>query len=513
MVSATPADPPVLWASGIAKSFGGIRALTGVDIQVRAGEVLALVGANGAGKSTLINVLTGGEQPDAGEIRIGSQSFGAGGNDDLTPIRASSLGIAVIHQEFSLIPDLSVAENVFLGRLPTRRFGFVDSRRVVDDAQTILDGLGTAIDARAKVRDLSIAHQQLVEVARALAVDARILLMDEPSAVLGGRSLELLFEAVTRLRDQGVAIVYISHRLDEVFAIADRVMVMRDGLVVGTGPVSSFTKDDLVHLTVGRSVSTHERRHAANPGETLMKVSDLRTPDGGITGISFELRAGEILGLGGFVGSGRTRLLRALFGVIPSTGHVEVCGKGIPRSPRDAVAKGVAMTPEDRKAHGLHLSKSARFNISLAALTRLSRVGLVHRRDERDLAIRMVERLDVRSAGVGQTVGQLSGGNQQKIVLAKWLATSPCVLLMDEPTRGIDIAAKSEVFRLIRELAEHGMGIIVVSSEIPELLVIADRVLVMCDGRIAGELSAEEATEERILRLATTDSDSLPSIA
>lgn len=495
-------DPPLLEARGLRKTYGGIKALAGVDFTCRPGEVQALVGENGAGKSTLIKLLTGAVVPDAGEIQVGAELFSP--VRPLVPGVARDLGIVVIHQEFNLLPHLTVAENVFLGKMPSTSMGWVRKRETARRTGEILRRLGADVDPYDKPRSLSVASQQLVEIAKALAWDARVLLMDEPSAVLGGRNLERLFATVRTLRDSGVGVVYISHRLEEVFEIADRVTVLKDGMLVDTRPVEEANRGDLVRMMVGRSLERQFPERTARVGEPVLRMETVppshvvdRSP------VSLEVRAGEILGIGGMVGSGRTRLLRSLFGLAEPLGKLRVVGRRGPRSPKDAIRLGIGFIPEDRKGEGLFIGKPVGFNMVAVAQGRLSRFGFARAEAERRVCTDLLTRLGIKTSGLSQTVGHLSGGNQQKVVLAKWMAANPRILMMDEPTRGVDVAAKAEVYAHMRSLTEQGLAIIMVSSEMPELLAMSDRIAVMRDGRIVGQLSADEATEERVIALAT----------
>jgi len=493
----------VLSAEGIRKAFGGAKALADVDFSCRNGEVHALVGANGAGKSTLIKILTGVLPPDAGTIRIDDQIFGPG-HRRLTPSAAKSLGIAAVYQEFTLMPDLTMAENIFLARLPRGRFGMVSTRSMNEDAAELLNSLGISLDPRTKVRLLSVAERQIVEVAKALAQKARLVLLDEPSAVLGGRTLEQLFAAVRGLRAHGVSIVYISHRLAEVFEIGERVTVLRDGHVVAAGPVAATNRDELIRAIVGRPVNEQYPRRAAEPGEVIVSVRGLNAVDGRLSNVSLDIRAGEILGIAGFVGSGRSRLLRCLFGVEKViSGAIQVVGGRPPSSAREAVKLRMALTPEDRRLQGLFLQKPLRFNLTIVVLRLLSRLGVISSRRESALCRDLVVRFSIKAPARDQRVDGLSGGNQQKVVLAKWLALHPRVLLMDEPTRGIDVGTKAEIYSLIRDLAEDGVAVVVVSSDTTELLGVSDRIVVMRNGTVVVELPVRQATEELVIEYAT----------
>jgi len=501
---AVTSTPPVLAVRDIRKRFGATEALAGVSLEIRRGEVHALVGANGAGKSTLIKVITGAISPDEGEIEVrddaGPETYAR-----LTPVSAAHLGVTAIHQEFHLLPDLSVAENIFLGRLPVDARGLIQRSAMREQAVELLGRLGSDIDPRRPVRTLSVAGQQLVEIAKALAARARVLLMDEPSAVLGGASLDQLLDAVRRLRDAGTGLVYISHRTEEVYEIADRVTILRDGATVDCRPTGQLPRQELIRLMAGKPVREQFPDRAAELGEPALVVRGLGTRNGALRDLDLSVRAGEILGLGGMVGSGRTRLLRSIMGLEQLAGGTVECGGAkVDPHPRAAIRAGLALVPEDRKLQGLFLPKSVGFNVSLSSLAEVARAGLIDGGAERALVARLFERLNVKAEGQDTLVGRLSGGNQQKVLLARWLATSPRVLLVDEPTRGIDLATKGEIYRLMRELTEAGMGIVMVSSEMPELMGMSDRILVMRDGEIVAELSSGEGfSDESILAFAT----------
>lgn len=485
----------------ITKTFPGVVALEDVSFSCHAGEIHALVGENGAGKSTLMKILTGTLHPDKGEIRLKGNRVRLN-----TPAEAQKMGIGIIYQEFNLLPWLTVAENILLGQLPKSVLGTVDWKRVHREAESALDRLGVRLDLRTRVLDLSVAQQQVVEIAKALALhtDLRIIIMDEPSAVLAGHELEQLFEVIRALKDQGVTIVYISHRLDEVFEIADRVTVLRDGQFVGTGNVADMDKSTLIRMMVGRTLDETFPRGEGAIGEPLLEVKGLSSSQLDLHDISFSLHEGEILGLAGLVGAGRSELAMVLFGVgLADKGEVRFSQQPVPLGkPRETMRMGMALVPENRKEQGLVLSQSVRNNTSLVILDRLCRFLLIDEKRERQLVQQQIENLDVKTPGLEQEVGFLSGGNQQKVVLAKWLCSGPKLIVMDEPTRGIDVGTKAEIYQLMRELANQGTGIIMISSELLEIIGMSDRILVMSRGRIAGELRREDATEERILTLA-----------
>lgn len=488
---------PAVEVRGVSKAFPGVRALDGVSLRIRGGTVHAIVGENGAGKSTLIKILTGVYRPDGGEILVDGRPVVID-----SPAAARRLGLAAIYQELTLVPEMTVAENIALGRFPAR-LGVVDRRRLEARAREALALLGEPIDPHVPVRRLSVARQQMVAVAKALAAEARILIMDEPTAALPQREIARLFRVIRRLRDQGVTFIYISHRLEEIFEIADHVTVLRDGRVVGDLPVAEADGDRIVALMIGRQLHEFFPRERHTPGEEVLRVEGLSAPPR-VVDVSFTLRRGEILGLAGMVGSGRTELVRALFGADPvAGGRVLLEGRPVRfRSPRQAIAQGVGLLPEERKGQGLVLALSLRDNISLAVLDRLARLGVIQAARQTRLVADLVRRLDIRTPGLEQPVMYLSGGNQQKTVLARWLARRCRVLIFDEPTRGIDVGAKAEIYRLMSAICREGGAIIMVSSDLPELLSMSDRILVMRQGRVVGELQREEASEERVLNLA-----------
>lgn len=494
------ADECVLRLRAVTKAFSGIKALAGVSFDLRRAEVHALVGENGAGKSTLIKIIAGAYVPDAGSIELGEEVHTA-----LDPEQARRLGIGVVYQEFNLLPELSVAENIFLGAQPTGRLGLLDSAERRRRTLALLARLGAHVDPDRLVKHLTVGEQQIVEIAKALAVDARILIMDEPSAVLPSHDMDRLYGVIRSLRANGASVIYISHRLDEIFLIADRVTVLKDGRSVMTRAVRDVTRGELVNSMVGRELTEQYPPPDAHLGETLLEIRHLHV-DGCVFDVSLEVRAGEILGLAGLGGSGRTTLARALVGLARiDSGELRVHGQPAPNNPSQAARIGVALIPEDRKAHGLILSHSVRFNVTLPNLSRLVRAGLLLlRRAEAPLVQSWSERLQIRPPGPDLLVENLSGGNQQKVVLAKWLATEPRLIVLDEPTRGVDVGAKAEIYVRMRELARQGVGIVMISSELPELLGMSDRIVVFHEGRVSGELTRAEATEQAVMHLATT---------
>jgi len=489
----------ILELRGIRKRFPGVQALDRVNFDIKPGEIHALVGENGAGKTTLIKIISGVYQPDSGEIIYKGQRITI--HD---PRHAQELGIATIHQEPSLYPDLSVLENIFMGQQPTRGFfGFIDWKSMRAKARELFQSIGVEIDLNAPASHLSVANQQLVQIAKALSQKAQILIMDEPTSPLSQKETEALFNIVRKLRDQGVAIIYITHRLEEVFVLADRVTVLRDGKYIGTHPVSGVSPQFLISLMVGRALTQLFPKEETSIGAPVLRVRGL-TKRGLFYDVNFEVRQGEILGLAGLVGAGRSEVAHVIFGIEPADeGEIEVNGKKVHiRNPWDALAVGIAYLPEDRQRQGIIGPLKVRENISLAVLEELCNAGIISLQKERALAEEYVEKLDIRTPTVDQLALNLSGGNQQKVVVARWLASKPRVLIMDEPTRGIDVATKAEIHRLMSQFAKEGMAIMMISSELPEILGMSDRILVMREGRIVGELSREEATQERIMSLA-----------
>ena len=489
---------PFLEMCGISKRYGGTQALRSVNITAEAGEVHAIVGENGAGKSTLSRILTGTVRSDAGEIRLSGKP-----QTITSPLRGQQLGIRMVAQHANLVPNLSVTENVLLGGMPAKgRFGWwIDWEAAHRRVEQILESIGfQGIDVRRRAARLSPAQHQIVEIAKAVAVKPSILIMDEPSAVLAQDDLTKLFALIRRLRQENVLIFYISHRLDELYAIADRVTVLKDGALVGTVEPSRTQRDELIRLMVGRPLQDIFPRRDLKTGRELLLLHGLGRA-GSFKDISFAVAEGEVVGLYGLVGSGRTEVARCVFGADrPGTGEIRVTGRALrPRSPRDALRAGIAMLTEDRIGDGLVLGLSIRDNVSLASFPAMSRWGMLDRRRQSTLVQTKVRELDVRPPDIERLARMLSGGNQQKVVLAKWLLTDARILLLDEPTRGVDVAAKKEIYATIADLAARGMGILLISSELPEILGMCDRTLVMREGCLVGEFTREEATEEKIL--------------
>jgi rhamnose transport system ATP-binding protein len=490
-------NPPCALAN-VSKRFAATQALSDVSIDLLPGEIHGLVGENGAGKSTIVKILAGIHQPDSGHVMLDGEPVLLHG-----PAHARSLGIATVQQEPRLFPDLTVAENVFMGHAPTGRFGSVNWRAMRRSADRIFESLSVRMDSSAVVRGLSMADQQLIEIAKALSVDERVLILDEPTASLSSHEVERLFAIVRQTRDRGVAVLFVSHRLEEVFELCDRATVLRDGRHVITAPTSELTAADLVRHMVGRAVSLFPRS-TAKIGDVLLDVRNL-TRVGAFRDISFSVRSGEIVGLAGLVGAGRTEVARVLFGLDRAdAGEVLLDGKRVSfKTPSGALSAGIAYVPEDRHLDGLVAGFSIAENVTLPILPRLFPRLFAQGSRERSLAAGYAERLRIRSTGVDALVEALSGGNQQKVVIAKWLATNPRVLILDEPTRGVDIGAKVEVHRIISDLAASGLGIILISSELPEVLAMSDRIMVLHEGRISAEIPRAEATEERVMFAAT----------
>lgn len=485
---------------GITKQFPGVLALDDVSLDLREGEVHCLLGENGAGKSTLMKILAGAQPADRGDILIGGRPAAV-----TSPARARELGVSMIYQEFNLSPFLSVAENIFLGREPrVGKTPFIDGARLRRDAEEVLRHMGVTLDVRLPVNRLSVAQMQMVEIAKTVSVNARILVMDEPSATLTDHELASLFTLIGELRGRGMGILYISHRLEEVFQIGDRATVMRDGRHVATRDVAGLTREDIIRMMVGRELTEEFPKVSLPRGAERLRVEGL-TREGLFSDVGFSLHAGEIVGLTGLVGSRRTEVVRAIFGADrPSAGRVFVDGREVVvSSPRDAIAHGVGLLTEDRKNQGLVLGMSVRENITLANLGALVRGIFVKGGAERRVAEDFVRELQIKTPSVEQAVQLLSGGTQQKVVLARWLFTNAGILMFDEPTRGVDVGAKTEIFRLMNALLERGAAVLMVSSELPEVLGMCDRILVMHEGRLAGELSRAEATQERIMQLGT----------
>jgi rhamnose transport system ATP-binding protein len=489
---------PVLSLDRIVKDFPGVRALSSVSLDLFAGEVTALVGENGAGKSTVVKLLTGIYQPDGGVIKLDGKAVSLS-----TPIDASHNGITAIHQETVLFDELSVAENIFIGHSPRTRLGLVDWKKMNDDAATLLDRIGSTVKPSTLLRDLGIANKHLVAIARALSIDARVVIMDEPTAALSHKEIEELYLLVEQLKSDGKAILFISHKFDEIFRVADRYTVFRDGELVGSGKIKDTNSDSLVELMVGRSIDSVFPPRINQLGESVLQVKGYSHPTE-FDDINFSLHRGEILGFYGLVGAGRSEFMQALFGITrPSAGSLFINGKQLtPKSPADAIAHGLVYVPEDRGTQGAIIALPIVDNIALPSLQLTSNKGFIRVAREYALARQYTQRLELKAAALDQSVGELSGGNQQKVVIAKWLATQPQVIILDEPTKGIDIGSKAAVHAFMRELASQGLAVIMVSSEIPEIIGMSDRIIVMREGRQVAEIDQKQVSPEKLVRAA-----------
>lgn len=496
--NSAPTGAPLLEMRGIRKAFPGVQALSGVDLTLQRGEVLALLGENGAGKSTLIKTLGGAHEPDEGSILIEGHELSL-----QTPAESAAAGIAIIYQEFNLIPAMSVRDNLFLGREVTHA-GWIDRSIERRRADELFRRLGARIDPNALCRRLSVAEQQLVEIAKALSLDAKILIMDEPTAPLTPKEVSALFNLMRELKQHGIGIIFISHRLDEIYEIADRVAVLRDGRHIATHRTAEVSRDQLIQHMVGRSLDTEFPKRRATLGEPRLRVKNLTRGDD-VKNVSFDVRRGEVVALTGLVGSGRTETARLIFGADPrDAGTIELDGRLVNiRQPRDAIAARICLLTEDRKTQGLILNQSVQKNFGLPNLGIFSRMGFVSERAEARNCSGYVDQLKIKAPNLRQRAKNLSGGNQQKVVLAKWLEANCDVLIFDEPTRGIDVGAKYEIYLLMNELATKGKAILMISSELPEVLGMADRILVMHEGRLSGEITdVENATQQQIMELA-----------
>ncbi len=485
---------------GISKSFPGVQALQDVDFEVTRGEIHALVGENGAGKSTLMKVLTGALHPDYGRIILRGEPV-----EIHSPSDSQELGISMIHQELSLIPYLTVGKNVYLGREPRLRIpGFIDWKKLYSQTQELLDQLNLDVKARAEAQDLSIAQQQMVEVAKALSLDADLIAMDEPTSSLTDRETEVLFEVMRKLRDQGVAIIFITHRLEEVFEVSDRITVLRDGHQIATAPAAELDYNKVVQLMVGRELDDMYPYSKTEQRSVVLQAEDL-TDGQELHGVSLELKGGQILGVAGLVGAGRTALAETLFGLRQATaGEIRIDGNVVKlHSSKQAIEHGLGFVPEDRKQQGLFLNMAVRENITMSSTSLVSNFGFVNSTKANKLAKEYVEKLDIRTPSLRQRIRNLSGGNQQKVIIARWLTLKPRVLILDEPTRGVDVGAKAEIHGLMRQLAEDGVAVLMISSELPEIIGVSDRILVMHEGRVTGRFERDEASQDMIMHAAT----------
>jgi len=498
-----PVEPSMLELRNVAKSFGSVIALSDGTLNLVSGSIHALVGENGAGKSTVVKIIAGLYRRDQGDYLLRGESV-----EFATTAQAKDAGIAVIYQEPTLFPDLSVAENIYMGRQPTNRFGRIDRRAMRTRATEIFDRLGVGIDPERATEGLSIADQQLIEIAKAISLDARVLIMDEPTAALSGNEVARLFAVARSLRDEGRAILFISHRFDEVFALCDTITVMRDGAYIDTMPTVNTSVDEIVRMMVGRDVATLFPKTPAQLGDVALEVDGLNRA-GIFHDITFSVRSGEIVALAGLVGAGRSEVARAVFGVDRyDSGSVRLLGRELPAGrPAESVRRGLAFVPEDRRKQGLVLDSGVSRNLTLAVRNSLRRFGLIRTRDENRVTGTWAARLEVKASAMDTVVGTLSGGNQQKVVLGKWLSTEPKVLIIDEPTRGIDVGTKAEVHRLLSDLAGQGLAVLMISSELPEVLGMADRVLVMREGRLTTDIDRASATPENVMLAATRNKE------
>ena len=491
----------------ISKTFGSVQALKGVSLDLYAGEILALMGENGAGKSTLMNILSGSLQPTEGEIYLKGAKVHVS-----DPITAKKLGIAKIHQELQIVPELSVAENIFLGRWKSKAGPAVDFKGMIEESRKYLEMLDVKVDPAKKLKDLRIGEQQLVEIAKAISLNSEIIVMDEPTSAISEKEAEKLFNIIRRLRGEGKGIIYITHRMEEIFKIADRLTVMRDGQYIGTVRAAETTKDEIIKMMVGRDMSEQYPKDPTEKGEVALEVKELSyTPPEGsfrrsLKNISLYVRHGEVLGIAGLAGAGRSEFFECLAGVHhgETEGHIYIEGKEVSiKTPSDAIKAGISFATEDRKGTGLVLSRSIGENMSLPLLKKFSPMFFMKTSEEKNIWQKQMETLRIKAPGAKTPASSLSGGNQQKVVLAKWLMTEPKILLLDEPTRGIDVGAKAEIYQLINNLAKQGMAIIVLSSELPEVIGISDRIVTFCEGELTGEFLQKDATQEKLLESAT----------
>jgi len=490
---------PFLRTEKISKFFPGIRALDSVSFSIEAGEIHALVGENGAGKSTLVKIIGGIYKPDSGVLYLNNVPV-----HFHNPASSQKAGISIIHQELSLALDLSIAENIFLGREIINQIKLINDKKMIQYTQNLLKRLGTSVNPTTLVRYLRYGQRQIVEIAKAMSQNAKLLILDEPTSSLTPHETDILFQLLKKLNKEGVSILYISHHLEEIFQISDRVSVFRDGQLIATKNTRDVTQSDLIQMMIGHSLSPVEKEKKSLKSPVLLSINHI-TSHGKFQNITFKLYASEILGIAGLLGSGRTEVVRAIFGVEKyQRGEIEIKGKPVfLQSPKQAVKLGIGLVPEDRRLQGLLLDKSIKENVSLPSLHKLANKGFIHSKKEYQLAEQMKRDLDIRCTTLNQAAGKLSGGNQQKVVIAKWLASGSEILILDEPTRGVDVGAKTEIHRIIKNLASQGKGILLISSDLPEIISLCDRILVMHEGRLTGELNGSEATQEEIMRMAT----------
>ena len=491
----------ILEMKDISKTFPGVKALDRVQLQVRPGEVHALMGENGAGKSTLMKILMGiyTKDDDGGEILFDGKPYVVS-----NPKEAMDRGVAMIHQELNPILDMPVYENIFVGR-ELRKNGLVDKKAEIEQAQKLIEECGLHVSPRETLRNLTVAQCQLIEIIKAISVNAKVIIMDEPTAAITEREVELLFGHIRRLKEKGVAIIYISHRMAEIFAICDRVSVYRDGQYIGTGTTKELDENQLIKMMVGREITDVYPKLDADIGEAVFEAKNIVRADNKVKGVSLTVRRGEILGIGGLVGAGRSELVEGIFGMHAlSQGEIYVHGKHVKvSSPQDIIREGVALITEDRKVTGLNLSGTVNDNIAMVAIKKLLTNGLYDKGKARRASQEYIDKLNIKTPSADQIVGNLSGGNQQKIVIAKWLLNDPDIIILDEPTRGLDVGAKRDIYLLLGNLVRQGKAVIIISSEIPELMGICDRIMVMCEGNYSGEVSREEFSQERIMELAS----------
>lgn len=504
LMNATTEELTHLHMEGVSKSFPGVRALDDVSLDVRTGEIHALAGENGAGKSTLMKILSGEYSADSGTITLQGQQVSIQG-----PLMAQELGISIINQELSLIPELSVAQNIYLGREPTKGFsGLIDWQKVNAQAKRYLDKLKLDVEPTTQVMELSIAQQQMVEVAKALSLKANLIIMDEPTSALTEKESKILFDLIRELSNQGIAVIYISHRMEEIMQLAQRVTVFRDGSYIATNKISETSIDEIIRLMVGRKLHQDSPTEASGTNQELLRIENLCTKTK-LKNVSFSLQKGEILGISGLVGAGRTEIARAIFGIDSiDDGAIFIDNRQVKiRAPKDAINAGIGFVPENRKEQGLLLNMTVSDNLTINILGELSRLLLIDRKKALTIAREYIEKLKVKTPSPLERTANLSGGNQQKIVIAKWLTTHPQIMILDEPTRGIDVGAKQEIYSLIQSLAASGIGVIIISSELPEILRLSNRILVMSQGEIAAELAPEEASQDIIMHYATGGSN------